>query len=160
MADLCGPLPIAEWFINRVDRDAGEAMTHLKVQKLLYFSQAYFLANFHKPLFEEDFEAWAHGPVLPSVFKEFSGNGWEALPTRDEPPTIPKAVALYLEEVYQKFSVFSAKQLEKISHQHDPWIRARGDLPPEARCNEIIPKDHIEEFYVARIKKAKSKKAK
>jgi len=158
MADLCSPSDMAAWFINRVDRDAGEAMTHLKVQKLLYFAQAYFLANFHKPLFEEDFEAWAHGPVLPTVFRTYAGNSWEALPKSEDEPEVPENVVSYLELVYQEFARFGAKELERMSHEHAPWIRARGGLPPEARCNEIIPKEHMEEFYGARIKKAKRKK--
>ncbi len=56
--DICSPLDMAKWFINRVDREAGEAMTHLKVQKLLYFAQAYYLANYNQQLFSEDMQAW------------------------------------------------------------------------------------------------------
>lgn len=155
MADLCSPSAMAKWFVNRVDRDAGEAMTPLKVQKLLYFSQAYYLANYGKPLFDADFEAWAHGPVIPSVFYEYAHLKWEAIPASDSPPKIEKSVQTYLEHVYRQFGKFSGKELERISHAHEPWIKARGDLPPEARCNEIIPKNHIEEFYGSRIKKPK-----
>ncbi|MGX1096764.1 Panacea domain-containing protein [Amorphus sp. MBR-141] len=157
MTDLCPPIDIARWFINRVDREAGEAMTHLKVQKLLYFSQAYYLANFSKPLFEEDFEAWAHGPVITSVFHEYSSNRWEALPAGPA-PAIAEEIQDYLEAVYRNFGKFSAKQLERISHNHAPWIKARGGLPEEARCNNIIPKNEIKIFYAERIQKAKKEK--
>lgn len=154
MSDVYSPSDVAKWFINRVDRESGEAMTHLKVQKLLYFSQAYYLANFKTPLFEEDFEAWAHGPVLRSVFNDYSGSKWEALPPTDE-PEIDEAICDYLEAVYANFGKFSAKQLERISHDHTPWKDARGGLPPEARCNTVIPKEHIQKYYGDRIKKTK-----
>ena len=38
-------------------------MSHLKLQKLLYYCDAYSLAYFDNPLIEDDFEAWVHGPV-------------------------------------------------------------------------------------------------
>ncbi|WP_366653605.1 type II toxin-antitoxin system antitoxin SocA domain-containing protein [Fodinicurvata sp. EGI_FJ10296] len=155
MADLCTPSDMAKWFINRIDRESGESITHLKVQKLLYFAQSYYLANKGVSLFGEDFEAWTHGPVLPSVFKEYSGNRWEALPPADRMPELEGQVVSYLEAVYQNFAKFSAKELERITHQHDPWINARGDLPAEARCNNVIPKDVIKKYYEKRIKKAK-----
>lgn len=155
MPDICGPSDIAKWFINRVDREAGEAITHLKVQKLLYFAQAYYLANFSKPLFEEDFQAWAHGPVVPSIFEEYSGHRWEALPTCEDAPEIPAKILNYLEAVYENFGKFSAKELERISHEHDPWVNARGNIPPEARSNAVITKECIQEFYVKRLKQAK-----
>jgi len=39
--DRCPPSDIARWFINRADRLAGDDMTHLKLQKLIYFAQAW-----------------------------------------------------------------------------------------------------------------------
>ena len=45
-------------------------MSHLKLQKLLYFVQGYHLAYFGKPLFEDDFEAWVHGPVSRKLFEK------------------------------------------------------------------------------------------
>ena len=158
MSDLCSPSLMAKWFINRVDREAGEAMTPLKVQKLLYFAQAYYLANFEKPLFAEDFQAWAHGPVVPSIFQAYSEFRWEAIPPQEIDQEIDRDVAEYLEAVYQEFGKFSAKELERISHQHAPWLDVRGKLPPEARCTDVIKKSDIENFYAARIRKNKKSK--
>ena len=62
------PLDIAKWFINATDRDSGDAITHLKVQKLVYYAQGWAMAYLGSPLFEEDIQAWAHGPVVPSVW--------------------------------------------------------------------------------------------
>ena len=57
---------VARWFVNHADRASGEAITQLKLQKLVYYADAWFLANFDEPLIKEDFEAWAHGPVVPA----------------------------------------------------------------------------------------------
>lgn len=157
MSDKCSPDKIAAWLVNRVDRDAGEAITHLKLQKLIYFAQAYYLANLGEELFSEDFEAWAHGPVLPSIYASYSGNRWNALPTVNA-PDIADEITNYLEAFFRKFGRLGAKELEKLSHSHSPWKDARGDAPPEARCSNTITKKAIKKFYGSQIKKAKKEK--
>ena len=56
---------IANFFLRAIYRDCGDAITPLKLQKLLYFAQGNYLAKYNMPLFDEDFEAWIHGPVIP-----------------------------------------------------------------------------------------------
>lgn len=152
LKDLGPPKELAKWFINRIDRDAGEAITHLKVQKLLYFAQAYHLANYNRQLFAEDMEAWAHGPVVPSVFQVYRDSRWESLPPTS-PARVDKALTPYLDTVYQHFAKFSAKELERLTHAHKPWRVTRKGLPLEARCNDPIDKKLIRDFYAERIKK-------
>lgn len=150
--DLCSPADMARWFINRVDRASGEAITHLKLQKLLYFAQAYHLANFNKPLFKEDMQAWAHGPVVPSVWHAYKEHGWNSLDSTDA-PDVPEEIEAYLNAVYETFAKFDAKELERLTHEHRPWRETRGDLPPEARCTRPIDKKLIRDFYARKIKK-------
>jgi uncharacterized phage-associated protein len=152
MSDLCPPKDMAKWFINRVDREAGEAITHLKLQKLLYFAQAYHLANRNVQLFDEDMQAWAHGPVVPSIWHAYKGSAFDAIAATNAPRMRPEVVP-FLEAVYQKFGRLGAKQLENISHAHDPWKKTRGNLPAEAACDKPIDKKLIRDFYAKRIKK-------
>lgn len=81
---------IANWFLGAIDRDAGDAITHLKLQKLVYYAQAWSLALPARgvPLFDEEMQAWAHGPVAESLFQEHRGNSWDALPAPEETPDI------------------------------------------------------------------------
>lgn len=140
---------IANWFLGAIDRDAGDAITHLKLQKLIYYAQAWALALPQRgaPLFDEDLQAWAHGPVAESVFQEFRGNSWEALPAPEKMPEIAQEDEEHLREILDVFGEYSAKQLEKMTHNEAPWQRARGDLSPEARSNAVIEKEHMAEFY-------------
>jgi uncharacterized phage-associated protein len=55
---------VADYFITIVGESCGEDLTHLKLQKLVYYAQGFHLGLFDKPLFEEPIEAWAHGPVV------------------------------------------------------------------------------------------------
>ena len=52
--------------------DLGSVST-MKLQKLTFYSQAYYLVTCGSPLFPEDFEAWANGPVAPILFKRHKG---------------------------------------------------------------------------------------
>ena len=45
------------------------------------------------------------------------------------------------------YGIYDGKYLEKFTHQEDPWIQTRGDLPPEARCNEVISREVMKDFY-------------
>lgn len=146
-------MEIADWFLRRVDRESGDSITHLKLQKLVYYAQAWYLANHGKPLIEEDCEAWAHGPVFQSVYDKFKNNSWDALPATPKPPTIDGAISSFLEQVYKVYGPVSAKVLENQTHKEAPWVNTRGDLRPEARCNSPIKKTMIRDFYAAKIGK-------
>ena len=48
-------------------------ISNLQLNKIMYFVQKYFLQNTQNPegLFEEDFQAWKLGPVLPEVYYKY-----------------------------------------------------------------------------------------
>jgi len=51
------------------------------------------------------------------------------------------------------YGKYGAKHLEHITHGQDPWIEARGDIPPEERCENIISKKSMREYYGKKIGK-------
>lgn len=59
---------IADWIIHKTHGN----ITHSKLQKLLYYCQAWHYTIFNEVLFDERIEAWAHGPVVPSQFSRFN----------------------------------------------------------------------------------------
>lgn len=140
-------LQVADWFRGAVDRQAGDSLTHLKLQKLVYYAQAWSLALLGRPLFHEDLRAWAHGPVSLSVWHEFKEHGWEALPPPDETPQFDDEATELLRDVLRSYGEHSAKKLEDLTHSEEPWLHARGDLPPEAKSSAIISKEHMKRFY-------------
>ncbi|CAA2108963.1 hypothetical protein MBUL_04456 (plasmid) [Methylobacterium bullatum] len=138
---------IAAWFVGNIDRDAGDSITHLKLQKLVYYAQAWSLALRGAPLFEEDLQAWAHGPVAESVYKVYRGAGWDALPPPEQVPEVSAEVAEHLSSILATYGDFSAKHLERMTHSEAPWLEARGNLPLEARSSSPISKDLMGRFY-------------
>jgi uncharacterized phage-associated protein len=143
------PTDIANWFLCSIDREAGDSITHLKLQKLVYYAQAWSLALNNKPLFEEDFQAWSHGPVVPSLFHRFKEFGWDAIPQPNDQTQLDldKETTDLLEEIYEIYGEHSAKHLELLTHQEKPWKEARGSLAPEQKSETIISKKSLQDFY-------------
>jgi len=144
---------LADWFAQRTDRDAGDVITHLKIQKLLYYAQAWHLANFNARLFDEEIQAWAHGPVVPSVYKKYRGIGWDAISPPKSKINIDDKTRAYLEKVHEVYGSYSAKTLEIETHKELPWLEARGNLPPEARSDKPISDKTMRDFFAAKIGK-------
>lgn len=147
MAARYTALDVAKWILASIDRDAGDSITPLKLQKLVYYAQAWSLALRDAPLFDEEMRAWAHGPVAESVFQQYRGYGWDAIPAPEDVPELAAEDQEHISEVLDVYGDFSAKQLERMTHAEPPWKDARGDLPPEARSNAIIPKGAMAEYY-------------
>jgi uncharacterized phage-associated protein len=153
MVKRIDPGIVADWFLSHVDRASGDSITHLKLQKLVYYAQAWFLANFNKPLFNEDVEAWAHGPVVPSLWSRFKDSRWEALPASPHRP-LGDEIETFLQAVMDAYGKFEAKYLEDMTHQERPWKETRGNIPAHARCTKSIPKELMRDFYGKKIKKS------
>ena len=60
--------------ILRIKAEHGldDGMTNLRLHKLMYLAQGYYLAEYDQPLFAEEIEAWKYGPVVPSIYKKYS----------------------------------------------------------------------------------------
>ena len=147
MAILVNPNLISDFLLVN-SREAGEVLTNLKLQKLLYYSQAWFLALVGRPLFDEDFQAWVHGPVLPSQYYRFNDFKWQPITTDVSEPTFADTtIADHLCEVLEVFGPESAFRLEQMTHGEQPWQLARGELPPHEPSRAIIRKEWMRDYY-------------
>ena len=146
------PLDIANWFLAAIDREAGDSITHLKLQKLVYYAQAWSLVLRNTPLFDDDFQAWTHGPVIPNLYDQFKSYGWDALPLPERIRTLPAEVVGVLEDVQRVYGDCSARHLETLTHQELPWQEARGDLPLELRSTVPISKETMRTYYTDLLK--------
>lgn len=144
-------LDIAKWFINAIDRNAGESISHLKVQKLLYFAEGWSQLCFDRELFNESMQAWAHGPVVPEVFRALKEHSWNAIPPIPTDAVIDEETSGLLTEVLSVYGEFSAKTLENMTHADQPWIEARGQCGPEDRCETIIAKEKIKAYFTEKF---------
>lgn len=123
-------------------------MTTMKLQKLCYYAQAWSLAWDEKPLFDEDFQAWANGPVCPSLFFRHKGyyevsedffDGEVPDFTDNEKDTINKVLEYYGNKEPQ--------WLSNLTHSEQPWKEARGCAPIGMPCSNVITKESMQIYY-------------
>lgn len=139
---------VANYFIWLAN-ETGSFISNLKLQKLVYYAQAWHLALYDTPLFEEDFEAWIHGPVIPQLYQKYKKFGWHPI---DEEVTLNLSpnIITFLEEVAQEYFACDAYELEQMTHIEAPWNQARVNLSPDDPSNQIIGKEWLKEYYGAK----------
>src|SRR5690348_12407554 len=105
-------------------------MSAMKLEKLVYYSQAWNLVWNDGPLFSDRIEAWANGPVAPALFNlhrgKFSVDKWPA----GDPAELTKAEQGTVDAVIATYGHLDGRKLSYLTHSEDPWRHARGDLPP------------------------------
>jgi uncharacterized phage-associated protein len=137
---------IAKFIIGQFQSN-GTPINNLKLQKLLYYSQAWHLALKDSPLFNERIEAWIHGPVIPPVFQEYKSFRWSPIVIEDVSIQFAQKAQAHVEEVLAQYGRFSSWDLERMTHNEDPWKIARGGLPPDISCTNLITHDSMKKFY-------------
>ena len=140
---------VADYFIHTAN-NVGDCITNLKLQKLVYYAEAWHLALFDDPLTGARFEAWVHGPVCRDLYARFAANGSSPIPDVDT-PLLDAEVKAHLNEVLDAYSRFSAWDLERMTHAEQPWIEARGNIAPDTICSNPIDPDLMKEFYKKRL---------
>ena len=97
-------------------------MSTMKLQKLCYYAQAWSLVWDDAPLFDEEFEAWANGPVCPELFYT-------------------------IDTVLEHYGNHNAQRLSQLTHMEDPWNEARKGVPIGVGCSNIITKESMAMYY-------------
>jgi uncharacterized phage-associated protein len=149
---------VADYFLLRVDIQAGDTISNLKLQKLCYYAQAWCLALRGRALFSERIEAWAHGPAIPVLYRRFRHYGWGAIDPQDLKTSplddLHGEEAEFLDDVWQNYSRYSGRQLELMTHREAPWKDAYGNRRRGLKCTEEITHQTMREFYGSKIKNA------
>jgi len=145
---------VANFFLKIVDRDSGSTITPLKLQKILYYAQGYHLAINGEALFQEDFEAWAHGPANPAIYDKYKEYGYNAIdvPKEDiESKGFNDKLVDFLYDIWNTFGIYDGKYLEELTHTEEPWLKAREGYKPGESCNNIITKESMRIFFSEKI---------
>lgn len=136
---------VANYFLSKIDEEAGDAISNLKLQKLVYYAQGFSLALLHRPLFNDTIVAWQHGPVVVDLYRKYKGYGSNGIPA-------PKDVDFdkfsadeknLLDNVYDVYGQFSAWKLRNMTHEEAPW--------KTTPINGVISHDALLNFFNTRI---------
>lgn len=123
-------------------------MSSMKLQKLCYYAQAWSLVWDDAPLFDEDFEAWANGPVCPELFHKTQGQF--IVHASDEQGDVSRLSDNQKDSINKVLDFYGDKDaqwLSQLTHLEEPWKSARRGVPMGMGSSNIISKDSMAMYY-------------
>lgn len=136
MADI---LSVAQYLYDYYQQETGEKIDELKLQKLLYFIQRESIALTSKPMFDEKFEGWIHGPVSTEVRKRYDKEHGIVYPTTK----INDQEAYIVRNIFEQYGYYDSCFLRNLSHKEYSWKNSRLGLPDGAPGNREIKIEDI-----------------
>lgn len=139
---MASAFDVAEYLLSKADETEND-MTHMKLQKLLYYCQGFSVALLGRPLFPEAIEAWIHGPVVPVVYQAFKR--YEKAPIESSGLGSVDALTSkekgLIDDVYSVYGGYSAAKLRNLTHSEAPWLDAEG------RADNTITTESMRTFF-------------
>jgi uncharacterized phage-associated protein len=130
--------------------DRMTSMSSMKLQKLVYYSQAWHLVWDDEPLFHENIQAWANGPVVYELFDQHRGNFSVSKPWPvGDTTALSKSQMQTIDIICDHYGKLSGQELSALTHSEDPWLLTRRSLGSTQRSAQVIPLDRMERFYTA-----------
>lgn len=123
-------------------------MTTIKLQKLVYYCQAWSLVWREMPMFEDKIEAWANGPVVPELFQAHAGLfriGAEA--GIGDSAQLDEDSKDVIDNVLKGYGDKSTQWLVELTHLEEPWKQARGHVPCGHKCDAVISHASMADYY-------------
>ena len=124
-------------------------ITAMKLQKLVYYCQAWSLVWDEAPLFTENIEAWANGPVVRELYEAHRGSYQITSINRGSIDNLNRIQRNTIDAVLKFYGKESSQWLSDLTHMEDPWqnARHRGNLSDNERGSEIITHADLMEYY-------------
>jgi uncharacterized phage-associated protein len=124
-------------------------MTAMKLQKLMYYAQAWNMVWDEEPLFAGDFQAWANGPVLPELYQRHRGmfKVDSTLFADGVPANLTDTQKQNIDRVLGFYGTKTAQWLSTLTHQEAPWLNARDGLAAGTVSDTVIEKAAMYEYY-------------
>jgi uncharacterized phage-associated protein len=122
-------------------------MSTWKMQKLVYYSQAWHLVWEDERLFRDRIEAWANGPVVPALYQrhrgQFTVHSWSA----GDPSRLSAKERESIDAVLDFYGARDGVYLSELTHRERPWREAREGLLPGERGNRQITPAAMADYY-------------
>lgn len=122
-------------------------MTAMKLQKLVYYTQAWSLVWDEKPLFPEKIRAWVNGPVVPELFAAHQGEFTVSKVPKGNPTVFDVDEQATIDGVLAHYGSKTAPWLIALTHREQPWLDARKGLADSERGNKEITLGAMADYY-------------
>jgi len=126
-----------------------ESPSPMKLQKLCYYAKGYALAM-DRELFPEDFQAWQHGPVIPSLYGKYKEFQWHQINIDVPSPYEPEKEYIYA--IVSAYGRYDGAALSTMTHRESPWLEARGDLDESQGSDVLISQEALKDFFKAKLR--------
>jgi len=141
---MCTALNVSRYVLKYCNDNNIYDCSNKKLQKLLYYIQAWSLALGKGPVFNDEIEAWVHGPAVRAVYrkyKEFSFNPIAYRPYSSDGNCLSADKREIADSVLKIYSQYDADFLGMRTHIEAPWLEARKSE------KQIISLASIEDYY-------------
>ncbi len=111
----------------------------MKLQKLLYYCQAWSIVKNKKRMFDEKIEAWQYGTVIPEIYQKHKGKKeitcWNhgSLEKIESDSTLKE----FIDSILQNYGTKSGSFLSHLTHSEDPWLQAKDRADKEITVEDI-----------------------
>ncbi len=144
-----GPLMATVFDVAAYILEKHSPLTHMKLQKLVYYCQAWSLVWDEEPLFDERIEAWINGPVVRRLYvalRQLFKVRLEDL-TQGESANLTQPQRETVDAVLKTYEPKSSQWLSDLTHLELPWQEARKGLAPNDRSEREITHATMAEYY-------------
>jgi len=144
---------IADYLISKSIKE-GKPLTNKRLQKLLYYIQAWHLAIKKEPIFRDKIEAWIHGPAIRSIYEKYKT--YVANPINQEPNAritdeLDSSVIDFVDRIVQAYDPYDTATLEYMTHAESPWQIARKGLEINESSSNEITTESMMTYYSNRL---------
>ena len=136
---------IANWFLNK------ESMSHKKLEKLLYLAYGYTFVILNKNLFDNEFYAYVHGPIVKAIYNQYQDYGLSEIGKISIKPKFDADTEDVLEQVWQVYGKYDGIELESIVRQTMPWQKARQGISNLDGRGYKISQQDIADYFSTKI---------
>jgi uncharacterized phage-associated protein len=140
---------IADRIVRFRADDIGVPIDPLSLEKHLFYAQSFWLVLSGRPLFDDEFEAWRNGPVVPEVYDAYKGFGLNPIvPASGGTRSLGnREIEAYIDELVDFLGGYTAIQLSRATHAEDPWRKVREDIATRISSRTVISKTDMLRYY-------------
>lgn len=142
---------VADYLIYKSHTLNNNPITLFKLHKLLYYAQAKHLSLTNHKMFDNDFFAYPHGPVIVEINNKYKQYGLNPIPNHvTDYSDISNVHVNILDDIWNTYGHLNAKQLEMIISKEKPWREARGQFLHNNTyviSDKIIDPQHMKNLF-------------
>lgn len=146
MANPVSVFDVAEYIYEKFS-DSSQKLTAMKLQKLLYYCQAWSLVWNEEPIFCEEIQAWANGPVIKELYDKHRGMFYVESVFDGQSSKLDEVQKDTVDRVLKSYGNKTAQWLSDLTHLEEPWREARNGLCTGDRGCNIISLRSLHEYY-------------